>query len=433
MEAHLKLRKATQHIWTFTISKFISSVGVQVYTFAVSYYILHLTGSASYFAINILCNVLPRTLASPIAGYFVDKYPRKRIVIISHIINIFILFLMIILSKLVGLTLPIFYIATILFTLTSTFAGLAFTSSISGLVDAKRIQKAMSLNQMVISISSIASPAIGGLTFALVNMPVLLTIYLSAVILALILESTMNFTLFSAKQTSKTPKSQNSTMWLNIKEGLVYIKGKPLIISIISIALFINFFAGAFQVGSSFTLINKLKMSSQHFGMIESALAAGMLIVSIYLSIRKELKYPLMKAKYGIILIGLLICIFTLPTFFRPSYTFVFSFYITIMLVYGAALTFINTPILVMLQKEISDEFKGRVFSLLETGAQALVPLSTILFGILYDLIPFQIVMLSAGFSLLIAVLYLARTSVIQSVHPELFEKKKNPVIRVSD
>ncbi|WP_347177998.1 hypothetical protein [Sporosarcina thermotolerans] len=44
MSEVLKLKRATYHLWTFTISKLISSFGAQVYAFAVSFYILQLTG-----------------------------------------------------------------------------------------------------------------------------------------------------------------------------------------------------------------------------------------------------------------------------------------------------------------------------------------------------------------------------------------------------
>ena len=45
MNETIKLKKATYHLYTFTISKLISSFGAQVYAFAMSFYILQATGS----------------------------------------------------------------------------------------------------------------------------------------------------------------------------------------------------------------------------------------------------------------------------------------------------------------------------------------------------------------------------------------------------
>lgn len=78
MDEIRKLKMATYHLFTFTISKLISTFGAQVYAFAISFHILQITGSATSFAANLLCNILPRTLISPFAGYVADKYSRKK-------------------------------------------------------------------------------------------------------------------------------------------------------------------------------------------------------------------------------------------------------------------------------------------------------------------------------------------------------------------
>jgi hypothetical protein len=51
MEESMKLKKATYHLWTFTISKLISTFGVSVFSFGISFYILSVTGSATSFAL----------------------------------------------------------------------------------------------------------------------------------------------------------------------------------------------------------------------------------------------------------------------------------------------------------------------------------------------------------------------------------------------
>lgn len=78
MDEQMKLKKASYHLWTFVTSKFISAFGSQVYAFAISLYILQLTGSATNFAINLISNILPRTIIPPFVGYLVDNYSRKK-------------------------------------------------------------------------------------------------------------------------------------------------------------------------------------------------------------------------------------------------------------------------------------------------------------------------------------------------------------------
>ena len=58
-------------------------------------------------------------------------------------------------------------------------------------------------------------------------------------------------------------------------------------------------------------------------------------------------------------------------------------FYIVLMFVFGVTMIVTNTPIQVMMQKMIEDDYKGRVFSIIETFAMALMPLGMVLFGFL--------------------------------------------------
>ena len=419
MEEALKLKRATYHLWTFVTSKLISSFGAHVYLFAISFYILQQTGSATSFATNLLCSILPRTLVAPFAGYVADNYSRKAIVITAQIASTLAIAGLLTVSFTSGLSLIAIYTTTVLLSITSTFSGIAFTSSITGLIDEKRIQKAMSMNQMSISFAAIGGPAVGGILYGTVSMPVFLIMYMIASIIAVILESTMNFKLF-AKRREAVEGEIKESMWQSMKAGFAYLKLQPIIMALLWISLLINFLFGAFQVGYSFILIEKLKMASQHFGLTEGAFAVGMLLLSFYLSVRKEVKYPFLVSKRGILVFGVLMASIGLPLMVSMDYSVMFGFYLIVMFSFGATMIIVNTPIMVMMQKIIDDDYKGRVFSIIETMAMALMPLGVVLFGFLYDLFPAQWILIISGILLIGVVLVLARPSVVRKAHPEI-------------
>lgn len=423
MEEALKLKKATYHLWTFTISKLISTFGANVYSFAISFYILQMTGSATNFAANLICSILPRTIAAPFVGYVADKYSRKAIVICSQIATTIAIGGLLIVSLNSGLSLAAIYTTTCILSITSTFSGVTFSSSITGLVDEARIQKAMSLNQMSISFASIGSPAVGGLLFGAVSMPVFLIIYMIASSIAIILESTMNFGLF-AKRKEKTEGEKKETMWQSMKAGFNYMKLQPLLLIVIWIALLVNFLLGAFEVGYSYILIEKLKMNSQHFGLTQGAFAVGMLVLSLYFSVRKEVKFPLLVSKRGILGMGVILTGISIPLLISLSTISIFVYYVVLMFCFGAIIIIVNTPLQVMMQKQIDDDYKGRVFSLFETAAMALMPLGMVLYGFLYDVLPAQWILIITAVFLIGVVLILARPAIVRKVHPELTEAK---------
>lgn len=423
MEEALKLKKATYHLWTFTVSKLVSTFGAQVYAFAISFYILQLTGSASSFALNLICSILPRTIVAPFAGYAADKYSRKMIVIVAQIATIIAIGGLLVVSLTMGLSLFAIYSTTVILSLTSLFSGVTFSSSITGLVDEGRIQKAMSLNQMSISFAAIGSPAVGGLLYGAVSMPVFLIMYMVASVIAVLLESTMDFKLF-AKRKEVVEGEPKEPMLESMKAGLRYLMKQPILKTMVVISLFINFLFGAYQVGYSFILIEKLKINAQHFGFTEGAFAIGMLLLSIYFSTRKELKFPFLVSKWGIVVLGVLMGTVALPLLITMSSTMLVVFYIVLMFFFGATMMVTNTPIQVMMQKMIEDDYKGRVFSIIETCAMALMPLGMVLFGFLYDIFPAEGILIVSSMLLILVTLFLARPSVVRAAHPELGQKR---------
>lgn len=432
MEDVLKLKRATYHLWTFAISKLISSFGAQVYAFAISFYILQQTGSATSFATNLICNILPRTLVAPFAGYIADNYSRKTIVITAQVATTLAIGGLLTVSLTSGLSIVAIYITTCVLSITSQFSSVAFSSSITGLVDEARIQKAMSLNQMSISFAAIGSPAVGGLLYGYVTMPVFLIMYITASVIAVILESTMDFKLF-AKRKEVVEGAPKESMIQNMKAGLSYLKLQPIIMTIIWISLFINLLFGSFIVGYAFILIEKMKMTSEHFGFTEGAGAVGMLLMSIYLSVRKEVKYPLLVGKRGILVMGLIMGGIAIPLIFTMPYYGMFAYYATLMFGFGVTQIIVNTPMMVMMQKMIDDDYKGRVFSILETMAMALMPLGMVVYGFLYDIFPAQWILIVSSLLLIGAVLVLARPSVVRAAHPELGESKVMKAAPVSE
>lgn len=280
----------------------------------------------------------------------------------------------------------------------------------------------MSLNQMAMSFAAIGSPAAGGLLYGAVSMETFLMIYIAASIIAVLLESTMNFTLFAKRKTEGKTKE---SMWQSMKAGVSYLKTKQVLMTMIWLCLIVNFLFGAFEVGYSYVLIEKLNLASQHFGFTQGAFAAGMLVLSIYFSVRKEVKYPFLVSKRGILAIGFILGATALPLMIDLSYWAIFTFYMILMFSFGAMIILINTPIQVMMQKMIEDDYKGRVFSLIETMAMALMPLGMILFGFLYDAVPGQYILLASAAILLGVVVTLARPSVVRKVHPELEGERK--------
>ncbi|WP_088006153.1 MFS transporter [Indiicoccus explosivorum] len=417
MTESARRKRATYHLCTFTLSKLISSFGSSVYAFGLSLFILSLTGSAASFAINLICSILPRTVLAPVAGFAADRYSKKMLVILGQAGSMTAVTGLLLYSLTNGLSLQAVYITTVFVSIGSMFASVTFSSSIANLIDPDRIQRATAFNQSAVSLASIGGPVIGGVLFGFVSMEIFLLIQAGAYLTAVLLESTMDFRLYTARQ-EKIAEEQER-MLQSLQKGWAYMRRNRTISVIVTAAVGINFFFSATQVGLAFIVVEELGISSTNYGLIEAMIFAGMLLASVYFSVRKEVEFPLIYSKRGILVMSVLLAGIGIPLVLSFGGTAAIVYYLVLMLCFGAATVCINTPIGVMLQKDVEEAYRGRIFGLLESMAMAMMPLGMLVFGLLFDAVPAEWVVIGSAACLIALTGFLMRPSVIQQVYPE--------------
>ncbi|WP_020060551.1 MFS transporter [Bacillus sp. 123MFChir2] len=394
-----RLKMATRNIVLMMIGKLSSILGANIYTFAMGLYVLKTTGSGMGFAITLVCGSIPRLICGPIAGAAADRMNRKKLAVGADILSAFIMFTMFLLSTSFGLSVIFIYVSAALLSICASFFSIALTSSIPSLVDTTRIQKANSLNQTATSLATILGPVIGGLVYGLFSIKFFFLLNGITFALAALVEVFMVFDLY------KTNKTEEKGHFLtSIKEGFVYVKEKSDIFSMVKLSFWLNFFFCAVNVSLPYIIVQKLALSSQQFGVIEGMFAVGMLIASIILSVRAETTNKFQTIRRNLFILSALLFCIGLPMFLSLSNTMIFIYYITLMILFGVNLIAINVPMQVYVQKTTAPEYLGRVFGLIETIATAIVPLGTLLYGVLLDYIPAYIVIFISTIGLFVVV-----------------------------
>lgn len=417
-----KFKKATYHLYTFLLSKMIGALGSHVYSFGISMYILSMTGSSLSFATNIILSYLPRIIMSPIAGLLGDRLPRKWLVLGGQTGVILTVSGLLLYTHEFGLSLFAIYVATVFNSIFSTFTGVAFSASIANLVDEARLQKAMSFNQLSYSISGIGGPIFGGMLFGFVSMEMFLIIFIGAAVITLMMESTMDFALY--KKETVNMKNEKESMLESFKAGFRYVNSKPIIKAILWTALWLNLFFTAMNVGGDYILLTILHLDPQLIGFTEAGGAIGVLVTSIYFASRSTVKFPLLTVKRSVFASSVVVILSALPLIVTFSATMNFVYYLIIMFLLGALGVITNTPLGVMMQTSIEEEYRGRVFGIIEMMAMSAMPVGTLAFGILYEFIPAQYILMVSGFILIGIVLLLLRPSILKMAHPELNKAK---------
>ncbi|WP_088291335.1 MFS transporter [Bacillus mycoides] len=402
-----KMKIATRNIILMMIGKMTSLLGAGIYTFAMGLYVLKTTGSGMGFATTLICGSIPRMICGPIAGAVADRVNRRWLVIGTDLLSSLTMLIMFILATIFGPSLLFIYVSAALLSICASFYSVSLTSSIPNLVDEERIQKASALNQTASSLSNILAPIIGGVVFGLFSIKTFFLLNSITFFLAVIVQLFIVFDLYK-----KELAESKEHFLTSIKEGFSYVKRQHEIYGLMKIAVGVNFFASALFVSLPYIIIKNLHLSSKQLGVVEGMLAVGMLIGAIVLSVRKEVNNPFRSVYIGLFLFaGLSLCtVFPLLVIIPKVASFIY--YITFMILTGISMMVVNIPMQVHMQKTTDPNYLGRVFGLLETISTAIAPLGMIVYGLLLDMLPTSIVMMTLGGGLLLVVLVGVRKQV---------------------
>ncbi|ETT78072.1 MULTISPECIES: MFS transporter [Bacillus] len=395
-----KMKIATRNIILMMIGKMTSLLGAGIYTFAMGLYVLKTTGSGMGFATTLICGSIPRMICGPIAGAVADRVNRRWLVIGTDLLSSLTMLIMFILATIFGPSLLFIYVSAALLSICASFYSVSLTSSIPNLVDEERIQKASALNQTASSLSNILAPIIGGVVFGFFSIKTFFLLNSITFFLAVIVQLFIVFDLYK-----KELVESKEHFLTSIKEGFSYVKRQHEIYGLMKIAVGVNFFASALFVSLPYIVIKNLHLSSKQLGVVEGMLAVGMLIGAIVLSVRKEVNNPFRSVYIGLFLFaGLSLCtVFPLLVIIPKVASFIY--YITFMILTGISMMVVNIPMQVHMQKTTDPNYLGRVFGLLETISTAIAPLGMIVYGLLLDMLPTSIVMMTLGGGLLLVVL----------------------------
>lgn len=408
-------RKIVSNIVLLLLGRLVSLLGSRIYSFAISLYVLKVTGSGMTFALSLVFGTLPGIIFGPIAGVLSDKIDRKRMVVLMDILSGVVILLLSGLAIIDDLRLTYIYLASFLLSTCNTFFSVPFQAAIPNIVDEKNLMRTNSLNQAITSITSIAGPSLGGIIYAFIDIKVFLVINGISFILSGISEMFIDFNLnkAEAKQevavAEKTDIEKNSfikSFLHDFVEGFAYLKSVRSMFMMAMSAVFLNLFiALGLTVPFPYIVNELLKMSEAQYGILQSVFPLGMLAGAIVLSVLPQSKKNWKKIFWGLIIMNLGIIslgVSIIPSLMIFTNNTYFIAFIVMQFIISVAIVLINIPIEVTMQREIPDNMRGRVFGLVTTFAMSCSPIGLIVSGILTDLIPVWILPVASGIILLV-------------------------------
>lgn len=411
-------RSDNKNLILFVAGRFVSLFGTSIYSFTIGLYVLEKTGSGLSFASSLIFSMLPRIIIGPIAGIVVDKFDRKKIAVGMDFICGILMVFFFLLSKSNEIKISYIYLFSFLLATSNVFFDIAMDASKPNLVENKNLTRINSFSQSITSIASISGPFLGGLVYGFFNIQSFLIFNGISFILSAISEMFIDFEYNRLKAMNK--EKNNNSILLDLKEGVQFLRNNKALFSIMSFSLLINF---ALQLSVTvplpYIITNTLDMTSTQYGTIKGAWPVGMLIGSVALSFLPQREKIF---KRTIILLTIFIGILmatalpVIPAFSIYSKETYFIYYMVLMAIGGLIVAFIDIPIMVVFQRLIPDEIRGRIFSLIGTMALGIAPLGLLLAGLLIDYIPTWILPITSGILLIIKLVLFIKNNQVKEI-----------------
>ncbi|WP_029903235.1 MFS transporter [Prevotella sp. 10(H)] len=340
-------------IWS---GQLFSTLSSSIVGFAVVFWLSIKTESAEVLATAMIATLLPFIVLGLFTGVYVDRWDRKRTMILA---DSFVAVCSAVLGILFYLDITPLWLIYFLLALRS--AGSAFhmpamQASVPLLAPESELMRVAGINQMIQSISNIAGPALGAVLISLLNMTyVMMFDVLGAAIACTSL-------LFVKIPNPEKKENAEPNVWLEVKEGIRHMfidRGITyLMISVIGITFFIVPIAALYPLMTT----SYFGGNAYQMGLVEMAWGIGMLVGGALLSL-KFMKTANKVLCMNIVAIGLGITYWAMGVL--PTSGFVLYVFLTALS--GVAGSIYWSSFTVILQTKIDPAALGRVFSIYDS------------------------------------------------------------------
>lgn len=393
-----------RNFWLTIAGKGVSLAGSSLFGFAMSLYVLQLTGSATNFAISLVLSVLPRIILSPFVGILADRGSKKLMVVGSDTVSGLIMFSILLISGQSQVTLMMVYASQLLLSLSLVFLDTAFSAANANIVSKDNLLKLNSMNQTISAITQVLAPVLGGLLFVAVDIKLFILINGISFLLSAFSECFIDFKMFSQL---KGHVAHKFDMMADFKEGFRYLGQKPVMISIMVYALLINFFAGAFSVIFPFDVVQTLKIDAKGLGIIEASFPIGAIVMSVVIG-KRNLKFTQALFRNCILAMGLGMFLFVLPVLPLVSFgNMNIPYYAVAMMITSGIMVAVNVPLSTFMQLYVDEAYRGRLMGILGTGATAIMPLAYIVTGLVLSLVPSYYITALVGIAIVLTAVHI--------------------------
>lgn len=373
----------------FLISQCITLFGSTLVQMAIVWYVTIQTSSGVWVAAFTVCSYLPQFLISFVAGVWADRHSRKKLIIGADSLIALVTFLMVLAIPHITDKTVVLGGLLVMSVIRSFGAGIqtpAVNAVIPQLVPEDQIMRFNGINATMQSVVQFAAPAAAGVLLTMNTLSSTLIIDTATAIVGIGLLSAV----IIPKQAIQ---NKGTSVFIDMKIGIKYTLSDKLIGKVLTVyGLFIFLCVPAGFLSQLF--VSRVYGETYwYLSAVELAGFIGMVAGGILMCIWGGFKSRVTTMSVGLIAFGSLAIGMGLSK--------QFALYLTLMIIYGVAITMVQTATTTLIQEKAEISMQGRVFGLLGAMYSGFLPVGMAIFGPMADEISLQWIMIGSGIALI--------------------------------
>ncbi len=348
------------------------------------------TSSGTWIAVFNVCSYLPQFLVSLVGGVWADRYHRKKLIIGADTAIAAVTFFMMLVMPCIGNGQELLGSLLLMSALRSVGAGIqtpAVNALVPQLVPENQLMRFNGINAAMQSFVQFAAPAAAG---ALLTASTLRSTLMIDVLTAIAGVGIVSCLFIPMQDNFR----KSASVLKDMKNGFRYAFSDRLIGRVLVVYGLFTFFCvpAGFLAG---LLVSRVYGDTYwYLTAVELAGFAGMMAGGVIISIWGGFKNRLATLRAGLAVFGAMAIGMALSRNF--------IFYLSLMVLYGIALTTVQTATTTIIQEKVELSVQGRVFGLLGSMYSGFMPLGMAIFGPMADAIPLQWIMAVSGLALIL-------------------------------
>jgi len=383
MEMLVKEKGFSKDFIIMVAGQIISILGSALLRFALSLFVLDITGRADLFAVLFAISSLP-VLLTPFGGAIADRFNRRNLMVLFDFISsgIVLIFFIVLLTDnhsvlWIGLVM-------VLLSFISAMYTPAVMASIPLLVSEQKLEQANGIVNGVQALAGVTAPVLGGILYGMLGLKLLVIVSGLLFFFTAIVEMFMTIPFVKRSYDGHLMP----TLIKDMKEGFTYVVKQTFILKCTLLAALLNLLlTPLFIVGVPIILRVTMNSSDTWYGIgmgiIDFATILGALTMGYFakkLRIHTLYIWVLMSA-FLVIPMAMSVLPRALQIGYYPSY----SLFIGCALIIAMMMTIISIYVMTLVQKETPNEQLGKVMAIMMAVSQCMAPLGQMGYGLLFE------------------------------------------------